>query len=351
MHDMHDLPKHRISIGSRLGWDKPMSTTQRIKDRFARNRVRAYVAVYLMALALFPACRRSSAPEPIDFQGSVSEGICLVQLHAGSLEIVPLRRSQRTERRPRISVGSYSKLLLWGRVAPDGTFVAGVLSASGRDPLLVIGVALDGRELWKFESEFPGVPAFSPDGQRLAFTAAGQLTLYDTSTGELTKLGIAGQNPSWAPAGDRFAYDTGTNTNPYDEHAKVHVYDVSRKTSSPVGPGTHPSWLPDGQRIAVRAGSGRVELVNLQTGERREFLSAPSVTVPRWSPDGRWMMYTKEGGVPWWSLKRASEPHQIMIRDTSTGAEMPVGVFYKANPGDYTWVLNQTLCRSDDLGG
>jgi hypothetical protein len=319
------------------------------QHRCAINRVRASVAIGVMAGSLTAACTSSLPPQAVDVQSAVSEGLCLAQYGTGYVEVVQLHGRQRSHHIP---IKANSQALGWGRIAPDGTYAAAERLAPGtqREHLLV-GVALDGRELWQVESEVPGVPAFSPDGQRLAFTAAGQLTLYDTSTRELKTLGIAGRHPSWAPAGDRLAYDTGTNTNPYDDDASVHVYDLRQKTSSPVGRGTHSSWLPDGQRIAVRAGSGRVDLVNLQTGERREFLAAPKVTVPKWSPDGRWMIYTREGGAPWWSIKQASEPHQIMIRDTRTGAEAPVGVFYKANPGDYTWVINQTLCRSDALGG
>ena len=95
------------------------------------------------------------------------------------------------------------------------------------------------------------------------------------------------------PEGDRVAYQD--RLDPFDERVSVYIYDLGRKTSSKIAQGAPPSWLPDGQRIAVRVGSGRIDIVNLQTRERRQFLAGTAVTVPRWSPDGRWMMYTKRG--------------------------------------------------------
>lgn len=96
--------------------------------------------------------------------------------------------------------------------------------------------------------------------------------------------------------------------------------------------------------IAVRAGAGNVDLVDVRTGARRDLIARRDVSVPRWSADGAWMMYSYAGGAR--SLGEASsEPHQIMVRNTKTGAEGAAGVFYKANLGDYRWMTNDALCR------
>jgi Tol biopolymer transport system component len=203
-------------------------------------------------------------------------------------------------------------------------------------------VALDGRQLWQLKgASVSGMPAISADARKVAFAGDGQrLAVYDVSAGELRKLDIGGDHPSWAPAGDRLAYDDG---------GQVRVYDLARGTGFEVGRGTEPSWSPDGTSLAVRVDSEQVDLVNVQTRDRRVLIDASSyVSVPRWSPNGEWMMYTRRGPRHWWSKAEwtGSEPSQILIRQVKTGTETSVGEFYKANPGDYTWVTNRELCRA-----
>jgi Tol biopolymer transport system component len=77
---------------------------------------------------------------------------------------------------------------------------------------------------------------------------------------------------------------------------------------------------------------------------RREFEAAAKAGVPRWSPDGRWLTYSRPGGAPWWSIENSSDPREVIVRDALTGAEAVVNVIYKANPGDYTWITNRMIC-------
>ena len=50
-------------------------------------------------------------------------------------------------------------------------------------------------------------------------------------------------------------------------------------------------------------------------------------------------------------LDGATEPQTIVLRDTRTGAEMTLGdVAGKANPMDYTWVTNATVCEGTGGG-
>jgi Tol biopolymer transport system component len=233
--------------------------------------------------------------------------------------------------------------MLWGRVSPNGTHVVGVRSPiyGGRSDL--VAVTLDGRESWKLDLQSSGAPSVSPDGTRVAFEGpAGRLDVYDIAADRLTFVGD-GHHPSWAPGSNRIAYDDG---------AKVRIYEFVGEGYGPtVEAGTEPSWSPNGEELAMRAGPHKIELVNLKSGERRDLLEANHVSTPRWSPDGRLMMYTFQGRTSRWSLFRLfSEPHQIMIRDSKTGAEMRVGIFDEPDPGDYTWVTSRTLCRHEAAG-
>ena len=220
--------------------------------------------------------------------------------------------------------------------SPDGAFVVLTTRSNPETPAGLVGVDLDGHELWRVDGEGLYSPALSADVRRLAFVDRRQLGIFDIATGELAKLRIEGESPAWSPRGDRLAYDDGEN---------VFILNVADQATSLVGRGTKPSWAPDGKSLAVRNGRGTIHLIDLQTRERREFLNATLVTVPRWSPDGKWMKYTRAGGVPWWSLDRAADPQQVIVRDTSSGAEAAIGLFYKGTRGeDFTWIMNRELC-------
>jgi hypothetical protein len=290
-------------------------------------------AISLSLCMLLVGCSVPSSIDPAQIQGALREGLCLVQLRTDRIEIVLLDGEWREHRIP-MRVGTIS--LSWGCISPDGQYA---VASDGTD---LIAVTLDGRQLWQLKGvSVSGLPAISADGRRVAFAGEGRrLTVYDVTAGELRKTDISGDHPSWAPAGDRIAYD---------DRGQVFVYDFVQGTGFQVGRGTEPSWSPDGTSVAVRAGLEQVDLVNVQTRARRILLDASSyVAVPRWSPNGEWMMYTRRGPRHWWSKAAwtGSEPSQILIRRLKTGTETSVGEFYKANPGDYSWVTSPELCRA-----
>lgn len=298
-------------------------------------RVSAWLAVGLAFSELaVMGCDQSPSTIRSEAERAAQEGWCLAQLHTGgSVELVSL---DQTWREHKIPLKDDAALLYGGRVSPEGTYGVGT---DGRD---LVAVTLDGRELWHLNSvSVSGRPAISPDGKKVAFTSRNrQLSVYDVSTSELKSLGVRGQNPTWAPSGDRLAYDDG---------AQAHVFDLARGAGVEVGRGTEPSWSPDGTSVAVRVGPKQVDVVYVQTLERRVLIEASSdISVPRWSPNGEWMMYTRRGPRHWWSKAEwtGSEPSQILIRHVKTGTDASVGEFYKANPGDYTWVTNRELCQA-----
>jgi len=69
-------------------------------------------------------------------------------------------------------------------------------------------------------------------------------------------------------------------------------------TNTPFGPENMPAWSPDGTKLAFARGwDGNVWVRDLETGEERAVTtSGLNDQSLDWSPDGRWLLYTKRDG-------------------------------------------------------
>lgn len=301
-------------------------------------------AVLLCAgLASALACDEGPLPKPAFIDDRTASGLCLAQIRSNRIEEVRVDAargvSDRRLRMTRTVVGPNGPVsiddgpsLSWGQVAPDGSYVAAT------DGDTFIGVTLASEPLWNIKTDVHEL-SISTDSTKIVMNSRrSTLAIYDVVARDLKPLNIVGNNPSLAPANDRIAYDDGRNT---------HIHDLLNNRSVDLGVGTEPSWSTGGNSVAVRAASDRIELIEL--GSRRRTVLVDDrryVSVPRWSPDGKWLTYNYRGPRHWWSKSQAvgSEPHQIVVRDLKTGSEASVGQFFKANPGHYEWVANADFC-------
>jgi len=139
-------------------------------------------------------------------------------------------------------------------------------------------------------------PTFSPDGQRIAFvsTRPGLPQIYvmaaDGTDQQLFApfdYGVTGASnaPEWSPDGQSVAFHrdvAGT--------LQVFVLDVRTRTVrqlTSVGRNEDPTWAPDSRHLAFvsdRSGYRQLWIIDLDTGRIRPLLQQSGARLPAWSP-------------------------------------------------------------------
>ena len=166
----------------------------------------------------------------------------------------------------------------------------------------------------RFQPSFPADAeqvTWSSDGSRAAFvqTVAGHEQIFlvdvDGETRQLTSDDMKGctcgaSDPAFSPDGERMAFSGFSSDG-------VHIYVVNLRTErvrqvsrvpEPPRRATEPTWSPDGTTIAFTVGEyGAVELwtVSLADGRQERIPTPVAGSSPAWSPDGAWIAFA--GGV------------------------------------------------------
>lgn len=205
--------------------------------------------------------------------------------------------------------------------APDGSLIAFVLDTPEGGPDLHV-MGRDGTGLRRLTTN-PGAddqPAWSPDGQTLAFRSirnglADVWTVRVDGTGlrNVTDLGdhrfglMGAERPAFSPDGQWIAFAWGDrSTQPTRTSLSLIRPDGTdmRRVTEPSGyEDTEPSFSPDGQRLAFRRnGNGlihRIMTTDLAGNIDIYAWDLGSGRTPRWSPDGAWLAYvTTSPGLP-----------------------------------------------------
>ncbi len=144
--------------------------------------------------------------------------------------------------------------------------------------------------------------AISPTGARAVFEAHGEIITVPAEKGDIRNLtrspGVADRDPSWSPDGKTLAYFS-------DESGE---YQLHLRDQGGLGPvrkidlGPSPSffynlsWSPDSKQIAYSDKRGDFWLLDLAAGKPVKFDRDIQSRGPmlRWSPDNKWLTYTKE---------------------------------------------------------
>jgi hypothetical protein len=184
--------------------------------------------------------------------------------------------------------------------SPDGKKVAfGIGPQPGSGQIWVMNADGTGRTKLSDGSRADYDPAWSPDGTKILFGSccrndSGLWTMNADGTGvnAIFEGFQSAWSPDWSPAGDRMAFwEFATLCNSIDlvETAKLDFSDLfflsPSSCTAPEFESYEPSWSPDAQRIAFGADQGPANLYSIKAdGTDRRNLSGAGH--PAWSPDG-----------------------------------------------------------------
>jgi Tol biopolymer transport system component/predicted Ser/Thr protein kinase len=198
-------------------------------------------------------------------------------------------------------------------ISPDGKMVAYVAEQGegGGTDLFVGRVAGGGHVRLTQDEAAEGSPAFSPDGERIAFARADrglppEICIVPALGGHALCVAQSARNPTWAPDGRRIAFVRVTAGRP-DSLVTVNADGSDPRTLLGGDAGLAflktPAWSPDGSRIAVGRGTGGIAgeiwLVPSAGGPPSRLTTEPASVFsdePAFTPDGKSIVHVSNRG-------------------------------------------------------
>jgi eukaryotic-like serine/threonine-protein kinase len=223
-------------------------------------------------------------------------------------------------------------LLYWAIDGSDGDIYR--LRVGGQNPI----------NLTADSDEHDTDPAFSPDGEQIAFasTRMGGGIFIMGATGENPKrVSDAGYNPAWSPDGQSIVYTSSRVESAYGRNNIAQLWRLDLETrerrqldtgipgdpdslESPDSDAVEPAWSPDGSRIAywtVRSGQRDICTISADGGDRVQLTDDRATDWnPIWIDGGSAIVYLSDRGgqMGLWTIDidetghAASDPHPFM---------------------------------------
>ena len=246
---------------------------------------------------------------------------------------------------------------------------------SSRRPAPMTVVPLTSLAGWKWDS------AFSPDGTRLAFSGdngRGNWDIYVQLIGAGTPLRLTTHSanelsPAWSPDGRYIAFFRTVLGGEQAIFTVPALGGPERKlqTSHCWAERCSLDWSPDGKLLAfldkTSADTTGMFLLSVETLERRRLTAPPEEHTddlrPTFSPDGRWVAFTREANKKPRSANvyvvpvAGGEARRVSLGDVWAGGEIrgqtwtPDGSSIVASWSPYAWSTTASLWRVPASGG
>jgi tricorn protease len=234
---------------------------------------------------------------------------------------------------------------------------------SGTEHTVAIRVAGDFPEVRPHYKKLEGKQLtggrLSTTGQRAVFEVRGDIVTVPAEKGDVRNLtqtsGIAERDPSWSPDGKSVAYFS-DESGEYALHVRgqeglgeVKTYPLGESPSFFFAP----TWSPDGKRIAYSDKHGSYWVLTLTNANPvkidSSIFSGADPTSLTWSPDSRWLAYTRDLSNTFHAvfIYSVSEGKSTQLTDGLGDAAFPVF----ADSGQYLYFATSTDIGPRAVGG
>jgi Tol biopolymer transport system component len=214
-----------------------------------------------------------------------------------------------------VSTKSSASAAAW---SPDGRQVAFVRYRRGTTPGIWV-VDTTGVGPHPILAGSWGFLDWSPDGTRLAISAAAGIYTVKLNGDSLKQITTTGYAPRWSPDGRELAFQTRDTT------GIGTIWIVSRDGTglrSLAPPGTDswgdPDWSPDGTHLvhirrSVSTGLSDVYVMDTTGHAEQRLTMSESVQLgPAWSPDGKWIAWSNGTTIELWIMRPdGTEAHML----------------------------------------
>jgi len=201
---------------------------------------------------------------------------------------------------------------LFAHLSPNGSWIVYTGEGAGNRDIFL--QAVNGQRPINLTADSPAddeEPAFSPDGERIAFRSSrdgGGIFVMGLTGEAVRRVTREGFNPAWSPDGSEIAYTTvRTQLRPQNAEQRGRLMIVATAGGEPrqlYDSAQLPSWSPHGLRIAF---SSNLHSPNLSTSNIATLPAAGGEPIPVtqdsflnwdpvWTPDGRYLYFVSDRG-------------------------------------------------------